>query len=62
MNDPRNHACMAPGCDQWGSFGFAVGKDKPLLWYCGQHWPLGDARTAPARVDPGPLPKQGSLL
>ncbi|MBP7336881.1 hypothetical protein [Niveispirillum sp.] len=52
MTDPRDHPCMAPGCDQWGGHGFAVGKDRPLIWYCGQHKAIGAARTAPAMVEP----------
>lgn len=70
MTDARNHPCMAPGCAQWGSHGFAVGKDRPLIWFCGQHKWIGEARTAPAVPGPAPVdaepvphqPQQGRLL
>lgn len=61
MSDPRNHPCMAPGCGEWGSFGFATGKDRPLVWYCGEHRGVGEARAAPARLTPeaDPVPPTG---
>jgi hypothetical protein len=70
MSDPRDHPCAVPGCAQWGSHGFTVGKDRPPVWYCGQHKQIGEARTAPAVVGLAPdagepvlhHPQQGRLL
>ncbi|KPF84477.1 hypothetical protein IP70_15735 [alpha proteobacterium AAP38] len=63
-----NHLCAAPGCDQWGSRGFAVGRDRPMVWYCQQHKHLGEARTGLVEPGAAPSPKacvpgsQGRLL
>ncbi|MHC2540428.1 hypothetical protein CN234_21555 [Sinorhizobium meliloti] len=35
---PYVHYCEHPGCEKWGSFGFAVGRGEPN-WYCGEHRP-----------------------
>ncbi|MDK1386533.1 hypothetical protein QN224_14065 [Sinorhizobium sp. 8-89] len=35
---PFVHYCQEPGCREWGSFGFALGKGKPK-WYCLVHRP-----------------------
>ena len=34
------HFCAI--CGAWGSFGYAVTRDRPGLWYCGKHRPIGD--------------------
>lgn len=60
-----DHFCDAPGCAARAPFGFADGKDKPPLRFCRDHRWIGQARMAPAVVEPGPAsvpPKQGSLL
>lgn len=67
MANPPIHLCDALGCDQWGSFGFAVGKGRPLVWYCGQHREAGEGRLAPAVPAPDADPVldrggQGRLL
>lgn len=47
-----DHRCDAPGCGERGPFGFAVGKGRPLVWYCGQHRTIGEGRLAPASAVP----------
>ncbi|MCT7378177.1 hypothetical protein [Chelativorans salis] len=38
------HYCEHDGCTEWGTFGYARGKDQPSKWYCrehksdGEHW------------------------
>lgn len=34
------HFCIV--CGAWGSFGYGVARDRPGLWYCGQHKPCGN--------------------
>jgi hypothetical protein len=43
---------MAPGCAEWGSFGFQAGK----VWFCG--WHKGNASAA-VQVAAGVLPPRG---
>ena len=40
----RNHPCEAPGCVQWGSYGFDSG--KTTRWFCWKHRELGDKPAA----------------
>lgn len=38
------HFCVV--CGAWGSFGYGVTRDRPGLWYCGKHRPVGDLHPA----------------
>lgn len=33
------HYCEHPGCDRWGSFGFARMAGEQGTWHCAKHYP-----------------------
>ena len=34
----ENHWCSIQGCEKWGGFGFAKGREPPR-WWCWGHYP-----------------------
>ncbi|AUX76305.1 hypothetical protein [Sinorhizobium fredii] len=45
------HDCEHPGCQKWGSFGFAIGRAEPN-WFCFEHRPVDRELGSPKKDPP----------